>query len=162
MVRPVPAVDGYISPLHWRRHLRAVRPLRGVPLEPGDGAVRGGRGNGVHGLIRDVDHGFWAAQGAVPAESALLVVELALLPLVELPHRVVAHGAPLVLGARGPRGSVVRRGSHAAEAFWTCLAVPWQCPVPFWVPGQHLSSMAWHVPRQRLVGDDAGTQVSFC
>lgn len=117
--------------------------------------MRRGRGDRVHGLIRDIDHGFWAAQGAVPAEGGLLVVELALLPLVELPHRVVTHGAPLVLGAHG---SVVRRGSHTAEALWTSLAVPWQCPVPLWVPGQHLGSMAWHVPRQRLVGDYAGTQ----
>lgn len=112
----------------------------------------------MHGLIREVDHGFRAAQGAVPAEGGLFVVELALLPLVELPHCVVAHGAPLVLGADCP---VVRRGGHAAEALWTCLAVPWQCPVSLWVPGQHLSSMAWHVPGQRLVGDDAGTQVSL-
>lgn len=157
---PVPAVDGDISPLHRRRHLGAVRALRGVALESREGAVRGGRGDGVHGLLGDVHHGLWAAQGAVPAQGALLVVELALLPLVELPHGVIAHGAPLVLGAHGPHGPVV--GSHAAQAFWTCLAVPWQCPVPLWVPGQHLGSMAWHVPWQRLVGDDAGTQVSSC
>lgn len=144
VVCPVPAVHGHISPLHRRGHLGAVRALRGVALEPRDGAVRGGRGDGVHGLLRDVDHGFWAAQGAVPAESALLVVELALLPLVELPHGVIAHGAPLVLG--GAHGSVVHRGGDTAEAFWPCLAVPGQCPVPFWVAGQHLGSMARHVP----------------
>lgn len=142
VVGPVPAVDRHVPSLDRGGHLRPVGPLGGVALVGGYGAVGRGRGDGVHGLVRDVHHGLGAGQGAVPRQGALLAVELALLPLVQLPHGVVPHGPPLVLGP----SLVVRGRGGAAEALGPGLAVPRERSVPFGVAGHDLGAVAGHVP----------------
>lgn len=66
----------------------------------GQGSMGGGCGDGVgHPLVlRDVPHGLGARQGPVVAWWwwALPGEGLPLLPLIQLPHSVVPHGAPLV------------------------------------------------------------------
>lgn len=103
------------------------------------------RGDRVHGLVRDVHHGLGAGQGPVPGEGALLVVELALLPFVQLPHGVVPHGPPLLLGA-GPHRLVMRGRGAAAQALGPGLAVSRECSIPFRVAGHDLGSVAGHIP----------------
>ena len=106
----------------------------------------------MHRPVGDVDHGFGAGQGAVAREGALLVVKLTLLPLIQLPHGVVPHGSPLLLGS-GSCCLVVGRGRYAADALRPGLAVSREGSVAFRVAGHDWGSVAWHVSWQRLVRD---------
>lgn len=106
----------------------------------------------MHCLVGDAGHGFRAGQGAVAREGALPAVKLALLPLIQLPHGVVPHGPPLLLGS-GSRSLVVGGGRDAADALRPGLAVSREGSVAFGVAGHDWRSVAWHVSWQCLVRD---------
>jgi hypothetical protein len=137
---PVPAVYGHIPSLNWRGYFWSVCSLRGESLEGSHGPMGRGCRYRVHRLLRHVNHGL----GAVSRERALFVVELALLPLVQLPHGVISHGPPLLLRP-GPPRLVVAGRVGPTDAFRPGLAVSRECSVTFRVAGHHLGSVAWHI-----------------
>lgn len=57
---------------------------------------------GRRGVLRQVNHGLGARHVAVEA-SGVAGIRLALLPLKQLPHGVVAHGAPFFRRRRAQR-----------------------------------------------------------
>lgn len=141
---PVPAVYRHVSSLDWWGHLWSVGPLRGVSLIGSYWPMGRWRGNRVHCLVRNINHGLGTGQSPVPREGALLIVELTLLPLVQLPHRVVSHWPSLLLGAR-PHCFVMRGRGSTAETLRPGLAVSWECSIPFRVSDHDLGSVAWHI-----------------
>lgn len=87
----------------------------------------------------------------MPGES------LSLLPLIQLPHRVIPHRPPLLCrgdcgGGRGAEGPIVDRACYTADAVWSHHAITGQSAVALWAAGRNLSTVAGHVPGQRLVG----------
>lgn len=162
MLRPVPALQAQVSAVDWRRHLGAgaqhvVGADGRVAAVHGERAV-GGRGrDGVAGrrrVLRQVDHGLRAGHVAVEA-GGVAGVRLALLPLKQLPHGVVAHGAPLV-GRRRAQRLLVERRRQAADAVALRHAVAGDAAVAIAVLGHVGHPVAGQVPGQRLVGGDAG------
>lgn len=101
-------------------------------------------GNRVHCLIGNIHHGFRTGQSAVAREGALFVVELALLPLVKLPHRVIPHGPPFLFCSRSD-GFVASGRGYAADTFRPGLAVSGECSITFRIAGHNLGSVAWHI-----------------
>lgn len=102
---------------------------------------------------RQIDHGFGTGHIAVAPRRP--GVTLPLLPLKQLPHGVVAHGAALV-HRRGAQGLVVQRRRHAADAVPLCHAVPGHAAVAVAIMRHVWHPIARHVPRQRLIRRDAG------
>ena len=126
---------------------------------------RRGRDEGP-GVLGQVDHGLGTGHGAVRLVRRPLVrrrpgVGLPLLPLVQLPHGVVTHGASLLHAPgggvrRGAQHAVVERGRDAAHAVGPRQAVARERAVAVGVEGhRHRRPVARHVPGQRLVGGDA-------
>lgn len=146
---PVPAVYRDISSLDGWGHFWPICSWRGESRVSSYGPMGGWCGDGVHRLVRRLPHGRGAAQAAVPREGALLVVKLALLPLIQLPHGVIPHGPPLLL-CPGPSLLMARR-HHTADALRPDLVVSWECSVTFRVAGHNLGSMAWHISWQCLI-----------
>lgn len=106
-----------------------------------------------HSVLRQVDHGLGA--GHVVVQSWLPDVGLPLLPLQEVPHGVVSHGAALVRRG-GTQGLLVQRRRDAADAVPLGQAVPGNTAVGFTVLRHVRHPVARHVPRQRLVRCDTG------
>lgn len=97
-------------------------------------------GDRVQGLVGEVHQGARTGQGTVPWERALFVVELALLPLVQLPHGVITQGTPLVLRL------VMGAGTRTADALRPCFTVAGESAVSFRAVGCRRAPSAWHVP----------------
>lgn len=157
---PVPSVNAHVSSVDGRRHLwtsivHVVGSHGRVATVHGQGAVGGRGGDGVAwcGMFRQVDHGF--GTGHVAVEPWLPGVGLPLLPLKQLPHGVVAHGAALVT-RWGTQGLVVQWWRHAADAVPLRHAIPGHTAVAIAIMRHIGYPMAWHVSRQRLVWCDAG------
>lgn len=96
--------------------------------------------SGRRGVLRQVNHGLGARHVAVEA-GGVAGVRLALLPLEQLPHCVVAHGAPLVRRRRAQRLLVERR-RQAADAVALRHAVPGDAAVAVAVVGHVRHPMA--------------------
>lgn len=148
---PVPAVYRDISSLDGWGHFRPICSLWGECRVSSHWPMGRWGGDGVHRLVRDLHQGLLgAAQAAVPRKGALLVVKLALLPFIQLPHGVVPHGPPLLLRCSRP-SLLMARGGHTADTVRSSLAVSWECSVTFRVAGHNLGSVAWHIPWQCLI-----------
>lgn len=147
----VPAVDGRRDLGAGAEHVVGVDGR--VAAVHGERAV-GGRGRdgvaGRRGVLRQVDHGLGARHVAVEA-AGVAGVRLALLPLKQLPHGVVAHGAPLV-GRRRAQRLLVQRRRQAADAVALRQAVARDAAVAVAVLGHVGHPVARQVPGQRLVG----------
>lgn len=159
-LRPVPSVNAHVSSVDGRGNLgmstvHVVGSHWRVATVHGQGAVGGRGGDGVArcGMLWKVDHGF--GTGHIVVERRLPAVSLPLLPLIQLPHRVITHGAALI-GRRWTQGLVVQWWRHTADAVPLCHAIPGHAAVAISIMRHIGYPMAWHVSGQCLVWCDAG------
>lgn len=159
---PLPSLNSHVSSEDGRGNFRAsvahvVRSHWRVAAVHRQGAMGGRGGDGVArcSMLWQVDHGF--GTGHIAVQPWLPAVGLPLLPFVQLPHGVIAHGAAFLSHWR-THGLVIYRWGHAADAVPLCHAIPGHTAISISIMRHVGYPMAWQISRQRLVRCDAGVK----